>query len=67
MLAEKGLITVEPTIETATATRYKRQLTLHLIPFFDGLAVEKAPVFGNKVFSSTLKSLKKFLKQSKTT
>lgn len=30
----------EPTVETATATTYKRQLTLHLIPAFDGLAVE---------------------------
>lgn len=29
-----------PNIETATATTYKRQLTLHLIPAFSGLAVE---------------------------
>jgi len=31
----------KPTVEKATATTYKRQLTLHLIPAFDGLAVEE--------------------------
>ncbi len=30
----------KPNIETVTATTYKRQLTLHLLPAFDGLAVE---------------------------
>lgn len=30
----------KPNVETATATTYKRQLTLHLCPAFDGLAVE---------------------------
>lgn len=30
----------KPNVETATATTYKRQLTLHLLPAFDGLAVE---------------------------
>lgn len=30
----------KPNVETATATTYKRQLTLHLIPAFEGLAVE---------------------------
>ena len=30
----------EPNVETVTATTYKRQLTLHLIPAFDGLYVE---------------------------
>lgn len=30
----------KPNIATATATTYKRQLTLYLIPAFDGLAVE---------------------------
>ena len=29
-----------PNVETATATTYKRQLTLHLLPFFDGFTVE---------------------------
>lgn len=31
----------KPNVETATATTYKRQLTLHLLPAFDGLAVEE--------------------------
>lgn len=30
----------KPNIETVTATTYKRQLTCHLLPAFDGLAVE---------------------------
>lgn len=30
----------KPNIETVTATTYKRQLTLHLLPAFDGLTVE---------------------------
>ena len=30
----------KPNVETATATTYKRQLTLHILPAFDGLAVE---------------------------
>ena len=30
----------KPNVETATATTYKRQLTLHLLPAFDGLSVE---------------------------
>ena len=30
----------KPNIETVTATTYKRQLTLHLLPAFDGLSVE---------------------------
>ena len=30
----------KPSVETATATTYKRQLTLHLLPAFDGLTVE---------------------------
>lgn len=30
----------KPNVETATATTYKRQLTLHLLPPFDGLAVK---------------------------
>lgn len=30
----------KPNIETVTASTYKRQLTLHLLPAFDGLAVE---------------------------
>lgn len=30
----------KPNIETVTATTYKRQLTLHLIPAFSGLNVE---------------------------
>ena len=30
----------KPNIETVTATTYKRQLTLHLLPAFSGLAVE---------------------------
>ena len=30
----------KPNIETATATTYQRQLTLHILPAFDGLAVE---------------------------
>lgn len=30
----------KPNVETVTATTYKRQLTLHLIPAFDGLYVE---------------------------
>lgn len=30
----------KPNVETATATTYKRQLSLHLCPAFDGLAVE---------------------------
>ena len=29
----------KPNIETVTATTYKRQLTCHLLPAFDGLAV----------------------------
>ena len=29
-----------PNVETSTATTYKRQLTLHLLPFFEGFAVE---------------------------
>ena len=29
-----------PNVETATAITYKRQLTLHLLPFFEGVAVE---------------------------
>ena len=29
-----------PNVETATATTYKRQIRLYLIPAFDGLAVE---------------------------
>lgn len=30
----------KPNVETATATTYKRQLSLHLLPAFDGLNVE---------------------------
>ncbi len=30
----------KPNVETATAATYKRQLTLHILPAFDGLAVE---------------------------
>lgn len=30
----------KPNIETVTATTYKRQLTLHLLPAFNGLTVE---------------------------
>ncbi len=31
----------KPNIETVTATTYKRQLTCHLLPAFDGLMVEE--------------------------
>lgn len=34
----------EPNVETATATTYKRQIRLYLIPAFDGLAVEDITV-----------------------
>lgn len=30
----------EPNIQTATATTYKRQITLHLIPYLGGMAIE---------------------------
>lgn len=30
----------KPNIETVTATTYKRQLTGHILPAFEGLAVE---------------------------
>ena len=33
-----------PNVETATATTYKRQIRLYLIPAFDGLAVEDITV-----------------------
>ena len=34
----------KPTVETATAVTYKRQLTLHILPAFDGLNIEDITV-----------------------
>lgn len=47
----------KPNIETATATTYKRQLKLYLLPAFDGLAVEDITVDNiQQMFNSMDKS-----------